>query len=264
MEDKLLCEENYFSKEMQMHYIGSSQIKDFQECEAKALAKLLGEWVEEPSTSMLVGSYVDAHFSGSLDLFKAQHPEILKKDGDLKAEYVAADYIINRIERDEMMMKYLGGQKQTIFTGSISGEGYKLPVKVKIDSLFPEKAIVDLKIVRDLEPLWNDKTKEKQNFIDFWNYPQQASLYQEIVRQNTGKQLPYYIAVATKEKEPDIALLGIPQEVLDAKMTIIKEILPRIYDVKTQKEAPVRCEKCDYCKFTKKLTSENIIDYRNL
>ena len=61
----------------------------------------------------------DAHFEGSLDIFKAKHPEIIKKDGDLKAEYKQADYIIQRIERDEVFMKYMAGEKQVIMTGEL-------------------------------------------------------------------------------------------------------------------------------------------------
>ena len=90
----------------------------------------------------------------------------------------------------------------------------------------------------------------------------QGTLYQEIVRQNTGKRLPFYIAAVTKETEPDIAVLGIPDEELDKQLEIIKEILPRINNIKNGLIEPIRCEKCNYCKFTKKLTS--VIDYRDL
>ena len=35
-----------------------------------------GEWGKEKSTALLVGSYVDAYFEGSLDVFVAENPEI--------------------------------------------------------------------------------------------------------------------------------------------------------------------------------------------
>ena len=58
-----------------------SQYKDFcgtigrPACEEQALAKLDGRWEMGKTTALMVGSYVDAHFEGTLDLFKAQNPE---------------------------------------------------------------------------------------------------------------------------------------------------------------------------------------------
>lgn len=258
MNNHNLVEENYFSTENELKYCGSSQIKNFMDCEAKTIAKLKGEWKEEPSTALLVGSYVDAAISGTLDIFKAQHPEIFKKDGNLKAEYLQAEYILSRIERDELFMKYISGDHQTIMVGEISG----VPIKIKIDSYFPDKAIVDMKCVKDFAPVWNDETKIKENFIDYWKYTLQGALYQEIVRQNTDKKLPFFIAAVTKEKEPDLGLFAIPDEEMEKQLEIIKEVLPRIYNLKNESIEPIRCEKCDYCKFTKTLTK--IIDYRDI
>lgn len=253
-----LCEENYFDIENEKKYCGSSQIKSFMDCEARTMAKINGEWTEETTNSLLVGSYVDSAVSGTLDIFKAKHPEILKKDGSLKAEYVKADYILNRIERDELFMKYISGDHQTIMTGEIAN----VPIKIKIDSYFPDKAIVDLKCVKDFEPVWNNETKTRENFIDYWKYTLQGALYQEIVRQNTGKRLPFYIAAVTKENEPDIVVAGIPDEVLDIELEKIKEILPKIKMIKDGILEPTRCERCDYCKWTKTLTK--VLDYRDI
>lgn len=71
-----LTNENYFSPEMQMEYMGVSQYKDFLDCPARALATIKGEYVPEMTIPMLVGSYVDAYFEGTLDKFTAEHPEI--------------------------------------------------------------------------------------------------------------------------------------------------------------------------------------------
>lgn len=253
-----ITEETYFNKENELKYCGSSQIKSFQKCEAATIAKLNGEWEEDPSIALLVGSYVDNAISGTLDDFKTQHPEIFKRDGNLKAEYLQAEYILDRINRDEMFMKYISGDHQTIMTGKIAN----VPIKIKIDSYFHDKAIIDLKCTKDFQPVWNEKTKTKENFIDYWGYTLQGALYQEIVRQNTGKTLPFFIAAVTKEKEPDLGLFAIPDEVLQVKLEEIKEILPRIYNLKKGNIEPNRCEHCDYCKFTKKITE--IIDYRDM
>lgn len=272
----MLVEENYFSKENEIKYTGSSQIKSFVSCPAKEKAILNGEWIEEKTTSQMVGSYVDAAMSGTLDVFKAQNPELFKRDGTLKAEFLQAEKICERIERDPLFKKYISGDHQTIMTfmyNIVDREWLKyddkdevpqncIPIKIKIDSYFPDKAIVDLKVVKDFEPMWNSENQRKENFVDYWNYTWQAALYQKGVEINTGKQLPFFIAAVTKEKEPDLALLNIPQEVLDEKLNLIQEVLPSIYEIKHNELDVTRCEHCNYCHSTKILNK--IIDYRDL
>lgn len=237
---------NYFSQNNNLKYCGSSQLKSFLKCPAQAMAELRGEWKREETTSLLVGSYVDAWFEGTLDAFKAAHPEVFKKDGSLKAEYVKAEEIIARVSRDELFMKYMGGQKQAVRTGYIEG----VPFKIKIDSYHKGKAIVDLKIIKDFEPLWNEEKGIRQDFIQYWGYDFQAAIYQAV----EGDNLPFYICAATKETDPDFAVIQIPQAWIDSAMAIIKNEIGIIDAYKRgELEAP-RCEKCAYCRQTKKLS----------
>lgn len=250
----ILTAENYFSKEAELAYFGSTQFKGFRECEAKQMAKINGEYAEESSTALLVGSFVDAHFEGTLDIFRAQHPEIFTQKGTLKSEYQHAEYIIERIERDEMFMRFMSGEKQTILTGDVFGH----PWKIKIDSYHPGKTIVDLKVMRDFEPKWVDG-QGKIPFVEAWGYDIQAFIYQAV----EGNNLPFFIAGVTKEKpEPDIAILSIPQDALDMAGEIVRANIDRYAAVKRGEIEPHRCEKCDYCRRTKKLT--RIIDYREV
>lgn len=168
----ILTEENYFSKEASQIYTGSSEIKDFLKCESCALAKLNGEWQEEKSKAMLVSSYIDEAISGTLDKFKEQNSEIFLKSGELKADYKIADEVLKQMQDDEMFMKYLNGEHQVIMTGEISG----VPVKIKIDSFHKDKAIVDLKAMANFDLIWNDKLKQKQNFIEAYDYILQRSI----------------------------------------------------------------------------------------
>ena len=237
---------NYFSKNNNLKYCGSSQFKSFLKCPAMAIAELNGEWQEEDSISLLVGSYVDAWFEGTLDAFKAEHPEIFKKDGSLKAEYAKADEIIARVSRDELFMKYMSGQKQVVRTGLIEG----VPFKIKIDSYHKGKAIVDLKVVKDFEPLWNGERGIRQDFMQYWGYDFQAAIYQAI----EGKKLPFYLCVATKEKHTDFAVIQIPQNWIDSAMAIIKNEIGLIDAYKRGEIEAPRCEKCAYCRQTKKLS----------
>lgn len=237
---------NYFSANNNRKYCGSSQLKSFLRCPAQAMAELNGEWKREDSTALLIGSYVDAWFEGTLDEFKGRHPEIFKRDGTLKAEYIKANEIIERVSKDELFMKYMGGRKQVIKTGTIEG----VPFKIKIDSYHKGKAIVDLKVIKDFEPLWNEERGIRQSFIEYWGYDYQAAIYQFV----EGNKLPFYLCAVTKETEPDLAVIQIPQTWIDSAMAIIKNEIGLIDAYKRGEIEAPRCEKCAYCRQTKKLS----------
>lgn len=141
-----------------------------------------------------------------------------------------------------MFMKAMDGEKQLIMTGEIEG----VPVKIKIDSYREHKTIVDLKVVKDFAPIYVNG-KGKLNFIEAWGYDIQGAIYREIVRQNTGETLPFVIAAATKEKEPDIELINVDSAALDVALDIVKDNIKHFDDVKKAKVQPARCEHCDYC-----------------
>ncbi len=245
-----LTNENYFSKEASQIYTGSTEIKRFISCEKCALETLNGNWKEEKSEALLTSSYLDEAISGTLDNFIKENPNIFTKQGELKSQYKNIENIYNEInaERNQMFKKYLDGEHQKIMTGEISG----VPVKIKIDSYFPDKCIVDLKCIKDFKLIYNEETKSKENFIDYYDYVLQGALYQEIVRQSTGKQLPFIIAAVTKEKYPQFELLQIPQEALDLKLEFLKNYLPHIQELKQGKVEPISCGRCSYCISQKK------------
>lgn len=242
----MVTKDNYFSQENNRKYCGASQFKDFLACPARAMAILNGEYSEGESVALLVGSYVDAWFEGTLDEFKKAHPEVLKKDGTLKAEYIHADKIIQRVSRDELFMRYMGGEKQVIRTGAIEG----VPFKIKMDSYHEGKAIVDLKVMRDIKPIWNAERGIREDFIRHWGYDYQAAIYQAV----EGKKLPFYIAVTTKEEHPDLEVIHVPQEWIDSAMSVIRDEIGTIDAIKRGEIEARRCGRCAYCRDTKKLT----------
>ena len=86
-----LTPENYFSPEAQAEYMSSSQFKAFDRCEAAALAEVRGDYTPVRSSAVMLGSYIDAHFSGDMERFRQENPDIFRRDGMLKSEYVHAD-----------------------------------------------------------------------------------------------------------------------------------------------------------------------------
>lgn len=249
-----LTEKNYFSQKANEEFMSVSQFKAFDKCQASALADMKGEFEREKTTALLVGSYVDSYFEGTLEKFKEENPDIFKRDGTLKADYVHAETIIQRIEKDKLFTEFMSGGKQVIMTGTIND----VAVKIKIDCLHPDK-IVDLKIMKDFEEVWTPDVG-KIPWFEAWGYDIQGAVYQEIIRQNTGKTLPFYLAAATKEKTPDIDIVHINQKLLDFALEQFKQKVEMFDAIKKGIIEPERCEKCEYCKNTKVLTEPTEAD----
>ena len=234
----ILTNENYYSDIANREYISVSQYKQFMKCEAAAMAQIKGEWEQPKTTALLVGSYVDAWFEGTLDEFKWATPEIFTKSGRLKAEFVQAEEIIDFLQKDPLFMEYMGGKKQMIRTGELFGAKWK----IKIDSLLPDK-IVDLKVMRSMERIMG------KSFVEHWGYDLQMAIYAAI----EGHDLETYLAVATKQSPPDKEIIEIPKWRREELLGEVQKRVPRILELKTGAAEPVRCGVCDYCRATKKL-----------
>lgn len=252
----VLTAENYYSREANEEYMSVSQYKDFagtygkMACEFTAIEKLNERWEEPKSKALMVGSYVDSYFEGTMNSFKANNPDLFKRDGGLKAEYVKADEIIERIERDAYFMKYMSGEKQVIMTGELFGAKWK----IKIDSYIPDVAIVDLKVMSSITRLEWVRDIGYLDFVRYWGYDIQGAIYQEIVRQNTGKKLPFFIAAATKETEPDIRIIHVTDNYLAEALNMVQMNMSRVLMVKSGEAEPDRCELCDCCRKNRVLT----------
>ena len=250
-----LTNENYYSEMANYEYMSVSMYKEFAGtygrigCEARAMAKLRGEYSEPPSTAMLMGSYVDAYYEGTLDLFKEQNPDLFKRDGTLKSSYIKAEQMIERAERDKLFKTYMSGEKQVIMTGELFGTQWK----IKMDSYFPGKAIVDLKCMASLTKMNWVPDIGYLDFVRYWGYDIQGAVYQEIVYQNTGKRLPFFIAGISKEDAIDIEVIGINDIYLREALVSVENNMPHILRVKYGEEQPDKCETCKYCRETKVL-----------
>lgn len=236
-----LTKENYYQPSP---YMSASQFKAFLGCEAAALAESDGEYRREPSNALVQGQYVDAYFTGNVEEFRGSHPDLFKKDGTLKSTYQVCEAAIARIEKSEKAMEFLEGAKQVIVTGEILG----VPCKGKLDVLHDDR-IVDLKCMRDFFPVWKDG--ERLDFIRAWGYDIQAYFYTELVRQVTGKDLPFYILAVTKEASPDLLLVEIPDWLITSAGEVVKHYINRFDLIKKHEIEPRRCGKCAYCKETK-------------
>lgn len=236
-----LTAENYYSQDANQAYFSVSQYKDFARCEAMALAKIRGDYKQQMTKPLLVGSFVDSYFEGTLTEFMAETPELFTRKNELRSEFRKANEIIGRVKADPLFMRFMSGEKQKIISFELFGVRWKM----KMDSYLPGVCITDLKVVANFRNM------------PLWRYDLQGAIYQAGVEATTGEKLPFYLAVATKERVTDLDIFQIPQSNLDFALEEVAFNIERFSDVKKGFYPPDFCGKCDYCKSVKAATIRN-------
>lgn len=256
-----LTKDNYFSLEAKRHYMGSSQFKSFIPafggCEAAAMAELRGEYEQPEKEAFWEGKYVHAWNEGTLAEFKADNPDIFSSrgptSGQLKANFQHCNRMIETLETDPLVMKVLAGRKEVI----MSAEMFGVPWKIMLDSYQPEMIIfADLKAMKDMDSkFWSKDAQCYENFIDHYGYKVQMAIYAEIERLASGRDtwlLPHMVVV-TKQNPPDHDILYFDDQDIESGLAIVGQHIERVKLVKAGAVKPNRCEKCEYCRQTKKI-----------
>lgn len=270
----VLTQDNYYSHQADVDYMSVSQFKDFAgtlavpACESAALARFNGTREKESSTSMLVGSYIDAYFEGGLDDFvvdnmdalctKASVKKYLEGTGPLEllAEFRKADAIIARLVRDPVFRSFTSGETQRIMSADLFGISWK----IKMDFYFDGEKIVDMKIMKDAKPLWSPLLFRKVDFIHYWGYDIQGAVYQKVVELRTGRRLPFYIAYGTKEDVTDLGIVEVTQPHLDRALGFVGDGIGHVMALRQGLVVPSSCGTCAHCRETKVLTGPVPID----
>ena len=268
---------NYYGAKANREFMSVSQFKAFQKCEAMAMAELKGEYERPQSKALLLGSFVDEMLTGTKksqiqfvcdnfsELFQKSSKlskldeagravvisdyfaDIFNVDNKPYAEIVQALETIERIKKQPLMMKHFKSKHQVIMTGEIAG----VPFKIKMDNYKPDEFIADCKYMASLR-----SPNLFEPMVKYWGYDLQGAVYQEIVYQNTGKRLPFYLDVATKETPAHLAVAEIKQYDLDEALETVKALAPRFKQIKNGEILPDRCDEygCDYCTTTHLIT----------
>lgn len=248
----MLTNSNYYTPEANREFWSTSLFKAFDKCEASGLAIARGEYERPETDALLIGSYVDAYFAHELDAFiRRDGDKMFKKNGELYAKFFRASEMIDRVEKEAVLMDYLSGEKQVVKTAELFG----VPWKIKMD-VYNGERIVDLKTVKDFEPIYK-KGFGFMSWVEYWGYDIQGAIYQKIEQLASGrdKPLPFYIVAVTKEAVPDVDLIEIPQYMLDAALAVVESKIDKFDLIKIGEIAPKRCGTCDYCKLTKTIES---------
>ena len=242
-----LTPENYYSSEANEAYMSASFVKGMRRCEAATMAEMRGEWKRPDSTALLQGQFVDECLTGDFGSWVLKHPEISKRDGNLKAEFMKCQEMVSRAKRDRVFMSTMEGEHQVIRTGVIDGIPFKAKYDVyKQDDPDMKEVIVDLKTVKDFNPVYMPG-QGRVTFADAWDWPLQMAIYQAL---SETKLATCLLSVISKEDPPDVNVVWIPQERLDTEMEILRRQLPRMEAVKAGIIEPNRCGKCAYCRST--------------
>ncbi len=168
--------------------------------------------------------------------------------------------MINCLETDEYFKQIYTGDKEKIFTFDLFG----VPWKIKVDLLNIEDGyFVDLKTVRDFQGQWiydEAKRRKEVSFVEYWGYLIQMAVYKTGIELATGeKDLEGFIIAVTKQTPPDKVPLYFKLEDYEYGLGIVKSNIQHILDVKNGIVQPQRCEKCAYCRSTKNLIGQSII-----
>ena len=265
-----LTSKNYYDKKANDAFMSVSQFKDFRKCEAMALAKIKGEYEPYPSKALILGSFVDEMLTGTkrskMEFVLENRDQLFQKSSKFNtcsdaecseliakstlsifspaskpyAEVVQALETIERIKKQPLMMKHFRSRHQTIMTGEIAG----VPFKIKMDNYKPGQFISDLKYMSSLR-----SPNLFEPMVKYWGYDIQGAVYQEIVRQNTGKRLPFFLDIATKETPAHLAVAEINQFDLDEALEVVKAWAPRYQSIKLGEIDPEKCGEygCNFC-----------------
>lgn len=241
-----------------------SVFKDFEKCEAAALAKIKDDW--QPSsdpTSLLVGNYVHSYFESEeahQKFVDENKKEMIssrgKTKGQLKSDYKVADSCIETLSNDDFFDQVYGpGKKEVIVTGEINGRLWK----GKIDSLVLDQGyFCDLKTVDDIHKRhWNEAEHNWDNFIFDRQYEMQMAIYEELIKQTFDVDCEPFIFAVSKQTPPDLAAFHFESDEAQFRMQgaidMIAQRQDRYWQILMGETKPEYCGHCEYCRSQKHL-----------
>lgn len=266
----VLTPENYYSDEANAAFWSFSLFKEFQKCEAGGMHKLRPhEPPAKPPMPLIAGNYVHSYFESSEAheaFVEANRDNLYQRGGKKKlADITKADQMIATLEGDPFFVNAYQGTKEAIVTGELFG----LEWMGKIDCLNLEKGyFIDLKTSADLyRGLWStdaDGRNRKRIWFEEYGYIKQLALYQQLIKQTYGVTCQPFLFGVSKQDPPDHTAINFRQDLLDRELDDVRLLAPLFDEVKRGEREPERCEMCDYCRETKRLShfvdAEDLMD----
>lgn len=257
-----LNQNNYYDIKTDWEYFSPTFFKKFLKCEAAAVAQLNEVWAPTSDpTALLVGNYIHSYFESkeSHERFINENESAMKtRSGTFKAPYKQADRMIKVLEEDPFVMNAYHGQKEVIVTGELFGQKWK----GKLDNFNLEDGyFADLKTTADVhKKVWDSELHRYVSFIEGYDYVLQMAVYHELIKQQFGVDVDCFIIAVSKQDPPDHEAIFIEKERYQRFIDLIEEKTSRIQAVMNGEVAPIRCEQCEYCRKTKRLSNFITID----
>ncbi|WP_306419284.1 PD-(D/E)XK nuclease-like domain-containing protein [Levilactobacillus bambusae] len=260
-----LTTENYYSLESDRVWQSKTRFREFEDCEAAALAQLEGRWNPDSNVEvLLVGNYLHSYFESkeAHQRFLEENSKAIYKYGKpekgIKSSFRQADSMIDALEADANFNRLYQGEKEVV----VKGELYGVQWKGKIDCLNLDRGMfMDLKTVDDIHKKhWDVDSHQYVSFPLDRSYDLQMAIYRELIHQQFDVWCDPYIIAVSKQVVPDKGIYSIPDYLMQERLGQVEMDQPRIESVIHHEEEPIRCEHCDYCRLTKTLDEVIPID----
>lgn len=276
--DLILTADNYHSLEADRAYMSSHQFANWVECPECEAYRQRGEYsedlidvFEESSKALALGSYVDCALTQPdhlAEFMRREESRWFRKERKTKQRPVpgfdydsptalleAGQRMVRRAKRSELFMASLKGEYQVI----IVWEMYGIWWKAMLDLVDSETCSAgDVKTTASISgTFWNSELRAHVPFYENFNYWRQFAIYREAYKAKYGKYPDYFfMPTVSSEKHPDIEIFLFDEiDRFETELRKIEEKAPQVIAWKSGTENPKRCEKCDYCKETKVLTT---------
>ncbi|MCL2493445.1 MAG: PD-(D/E)XK nuclease-like domain-containing protein [Clostridiales bacterium] len=263
-----LTKDNYYSLGADRAFMSCSQWDSFCRCEAREAAYLRGEY-EKPkgsSTALIVGNYLHAAMEGpdAFESFLDKHWSDIYQVGKRtkKAEFDRADLMIETLRKDSYIGRLirLPGETEKVMTGVLFGD---IPFKIRLDKYvsLSSRMIIDYKTCEDMHETFYSEDGIRESFIEHWGYARRAAAYIEIEKQNAGSlnDAVFLIIAISKQFPPDRDVFAMnDRESLSSAFAGMESRAQHFQRVKDGIDEPIRCERCDYCRATKKITGPRL------
>ncbi|MDN7144415.1 PD-(D/E)XK nuclease-like domain-containing protein [Liquorilactobacillus mali] len=254
---KRLNRENYYSNEMDWKYMSATMFKNFIKCESAALDQLKHPPEQVDSKALLIGNYVHSYMESNKayqEFIDDHHAFFFTQKGSKRADATLGDKMIKKLEQDALFQYFYNSdncEKEVILTGNL----FDAQWKARIDSLNVEKGyFCDIKTTRELHKrYWSVQKRTWVSFIEEYNYALQMGVYKRLLQHKYHKPFNCYIFAVDKTQDTELEAIQMPNEDMEEQMEFIETHIERVKQVIAGDIEPVRCERCAYCKSTRKL-----------
>lgn len=273
VEDFVLTDDNYFSREADQLFMSVSQLKCWLKCEWLWAGKYArGEAKEQPSPALSLGTFFHTLLlePEKVDAVLEEHAAmLLTKSGKDGADTARLREIATFIHQRPELTCALVGEREKIFTAEIDGVRWKIKVDVWNPDGFPPGTpgvpdayiglpyFLDLKTCADLlAEQYVPRTGTRGNFISQRDYWLQISMYRQIIAQNVGAFPMGLIMGCGKPTAqlvvPNIGIFPmIDERTLEQARFEATGFISEIRDAVMGRRGLRKCQQCDWCRSTR-------------